>query len=485
MRIVLCIWLFALPLTGTAKPSLHERVIQGDIDEVAQAIKPKKLNKLDKKGNAAIHYAAARANPEIVSLLIESGASVNVVNKKYQTTPLHELARTVEKNRKRIRETARLLLSNGADPWLVDGHGESSLFAAARAGNSVVVKVVLEAGDADAHEVKQALLAAREHGRYPVIRLLESRGVKSDSGKDTGLLNAATLGNYAMVDNLVTGGANLESKIESGDTPLILAAEGGHTEVVRYLLEHRADVSSKANNGKTALHAAAERGDMGTIKLLLSHKADINTESQSLGTPINRAAKGERLNVVNFLLEQGGKPYTLDTDAEEAFGSGLGWLLYAEYHDETAPKEVTQRHRAVAKEMLGIANTKFEEQLQNHEKLRRREKRSEAITDAMAVVVATAAVVGLEKMRQDSIRANRRQTAQIMALSDATSYNDYHRRFRLYESAMINPVVQSPYQIDFTDTSLANTESISGLDVIITEYERRIALTNKLLEGVP
>lgn len=487
MRSVVCIWLVLLLCgTASAKSSLHELVQQGDSQRIAAAITANNINKPDKQGNAPIHYAAARANAEVVKLLIARGSDVNVLNKKYRTTPLHEIARTVQKARAQIADTTRTLLANGASPALVDSHGESPMIAAARAGNAVVIQTILDSStnSIELADIEHALLIARQFGRYEVISLLEARGIASDSGKERGLLNAASLGNYTTADNLVSSGANLETRAESSETPLILAAMQGHEELVRFLVGRGANVNAQDKDGRTALHAAAARGHLEIIKLLLANRASINASSPSVGTPLNIAAKKEWLTIANYLLEQGGTPVTVDASADEAFGSGLGWLLFADFHAEAAPATETEMRKETAREMLQLANLKLEEQLQLYQKMRRSEKRTEAMLNIVASAIAAAAVIGLERLQQQQIDANRRQTAKIMALGDASSYNDYHRRYKLYEAAMIDPIVQAPYQVNIADPSLANKESISGLDVIITEYERRIALTKKLLDSV-
>lgn len=458
--------------------------MRGDPAQVTAAIKPKKINKRDKQGNAPLHYAASQANQEISAILINAGADVNVQNKKYQTTPLHDLARTVETNRKRIRETAQLLLTQGADPWLVDNHGESVLIAGARSGNAVLVRAILNYDPSNTEETALALSVAREHGRYSVIRVLESLGVESESGKEKGILNAAALGQYSMLENLIRPGVDVDLKSESGETPLILATRNGHTEVVRLLLTHSAEINIQSQQGNFPLYLAAEAGDLNLIQLLLEHGAEINFTSETKGRSINGAANKEQLPIVNFLIEHGAEPVTVSTDGETAFGSGLSWLLFAEFHEKDRSPSATTTDKERAKTMLTLAEEKFSEQKEHHEKLRRKKKRGETITNIIAASVATTAMIGLERMQREAAAANRRQITQIRALSDASSHQDYFRRVRIYESAMINTELSQPYQIDFTDTTLMNANSISGLDVMISEYERRIALTQKLLESV-
>ena len=418
-------------------------------------------------------------------LLLDAGANVNIQNKKYQTTPLHDLARTVETNRRQIRETAKLLLSRGADPWLKDSHQESVLVAASRAGNAILVKAIVEPDQSQKEEIAMALGVAREHGRFPVIKLLEGLGVQSETGKKQGILNAASLGQYSMLENLVQSGVNVDTRSDIGETPLILATRNGHDEVVRFLLTQDANVDAQNDAGESPLYIASESGRLDLIQLLLNNGAEVNLQSAAKGRAINGAANKEQLPIVNYLLEQGAEPSTIDGDGESAFGSGLSWMLFAEFHEDQRPVEITRKDKAHARELFTSAEKQFEEQKKHHEKLRRKKKRGEVISNIIATSVATTAMIGLERMQQQAAAANRRQIAQIRALSDASSHQDYFRRVRVYETAMINTELSQPYQLDFNDTTLMNTNSISGLDVMISEFERRIALTQKLLEGIP
>jgi ankyrin repeat protein len=55
------------------------------------------------------------------------------------------------------------------------------------------------------------------------------------------------------VRNLLSKGANVNSRDNYGDTPLTWAAVNCHLEVVRLLLEKGADANSRNDEGRTAL----------------------------------------------------------------------------------------------------------------------------------------------------------------------------------------------------------------------------------------
>lgn len=487
MRVALILPLLGLAFAqaGAAKPTLHELVKAGDLSAVESSVTAKRVNREDKAGNTALHYAAGAARADIVSVLLANGAEINALNSKYQTSPLHDLARTVVRDRKAVNATAALLLDGGSDAMLVDGYGETAFAAAARTGNRFVVRAILEHSPVSPEARSQALALAREFGRLGVIRLLERRGVESSEGGEAGLLNAASSGDYALTDTLLGGGTSPDVRGPAGVTPLMLSVQGGHTELARLLIERGAAPRAQDADGRTALHLASARGHRDLIDELLAAGADINAASADHGTPVVSAAERERVDTVQYLIERGARPADVSSSPEAAFGSGLAWQIYADHHAAASPAEATAEHRARAREHLDVARSGFEQEREDARKLRKRKERGEMITEALAATIAVAAVASLEAAYEANRQANQRQLVQIMALNDASSYADYHRRYDMYSRAMLKParsdsVFRDSFHLDLEDTRVANRSSFPGLDVIISEYDRRIALIDKL-----
>jgi ankyrin repeat protein len=146
--------------------------------------------------------------------------------------------------------TADLLRCKGADPNVRGRFGKSPLNAAARSGNSEVVRILIEYNPADIN-------SRDEYGWTPLLMASGGHNFK---------------GGFAL-RLLLEHGADINLQDETGLTPLQWASFNGALEVVRLLLEHGADVEATNKQGKTALQEAAQEGHDQVLKLLREHGA--------------------------------------------------------------------------------------------------------------------------------------------------------------------------------------------------------------------
>ncbi|XP_006366327.1 ankyrin repeat-containing protein At5g02620-like [Solanum tuberosum] len=195
---------------------------------------------------------------------------------------------------------------------------DSSLHAAARSGNLVAIREILdETGEEDLAEmmIKQnsagetALYVAAEYGYYQLVRDmihyydLVAAGIKARNGYDA-LHIAAKQGDLDMVKVLMEAHPELSMTVDiSNTTALHTAANQGHIEVVNYLLEAESSLATIAkSNGKTALHSAARNGHLQVVKALLNKEPGIATRMDKKGqTALHMAVKGQNLEVVEEL----------------------------------------------------------------------------------------------------------------------------------------------------------------------------------------
>ncbi|GFO48838.1 ankyrin repeat domain-containing protein 39-like [Plakobranchus ocellatus] len=135
-------------------PSLHQNLdelefergiwssaLAGDLDDVARKLNSRDciVNKTDKSGYTALHYASRSGHLDVCKLLISHGADVNCQTQSSKATPLHRAAymgRT---------EVVKLLLDHRADAELIDCDGMTALHKASENGHYEAVAALVNA----------------------------------------------------------------------------------------------------------------------------------------------------------------------------------------------------------------------------------------------------------------------------------------------------------------------------------------------------
>jgi ankyrin repeat protein len=297
------------------------------------------------RNNGALRAASKSGNTEVVRLLLEHGANINAADDHTGSAleaaaswdgnpdPPNSWYSEDEKRKKAEAATRRLthvrfLLNNGAD---IHAGNNSALRAAAKAGNTEVIQLLLENGAnvnaVDEHtgsaleaaacwdgnpsidiedpeyekRIKMAKAATRRLG---LVRFLLDKGADVHA-RNNGALQAAHKAGYTEVVQLLENSANINTADEHTGSALEVAASwdgnpdpiyfwdlGDETRrkmakaatrrltYLRFLLDKGADVHAR-NNG--ALREAAKAGHTKVVQLLLDHGADAleNVETQS------------------------------------------------------------------------------------------------------------------------------------------------------------------------------------------------------------
>ena len=90
---------------------------------------------------------------------------------------------------------------------------------------------------------------------------------------------------------------------ECDDSPIIVATKYGMVDVVRMLVDYGgADVNSRSNSGFTSLHLAAQQGDADLAQDLIDLGADPNIQSAKGRTPLHHASRHGNEAVVRLSL---------------------------------------------------------------------------------------------------------------------------------------------------------------------------------------
>jgi ankyrin repeat protein len=176
---------------------------------------------------------------------------------------------------------------------------------AAKAGDAAAVKALLKQG-ADVNAAQgdgmTALHWAATNGDVAMTQMLLSAGANVRATTRLGgitALHLASQGGQAQVAAaLIAAGAEPNLATALGATPLMLAARSGNTETVTRLIEVGADINAKEKTyGQTALMVAAGLDRAAVVRLLLAKGADAKLASsvvdlKALTAPIDGEGRG-------------------------------------------------------------------------------------------------------------------------------------------------------------------------------------------------
>ncbi|KAF7888107.1 uncharacterized protein EAF02_002648 [Botrytis sinoallii] len=221
-----------------------------------------KPNQRDEAGCTPLFAAAGQyeASLDVVKLLVENGADVNLVSGDLKCTPLHGAAQVPSNS-----QIVQFLLSHGAATEVQNAHGLTPLYIASRQNCVFSVKLLLQYDavvDSCNWDVKD-----RKYGETPLIAAVYF---------DKGIAH-----NTHVIELLVQAGANIDVRAgDSKHTALMIACLKGYDRGVKCLLEQGADEGIRDVNGNNALMYAARVGNVHTIMALAEYgRSSIDTQS--------------------------------------------------------------------------------------------------------------------------------------------------------------------------------------------------------------
>ena len=159
--------------------------------------------------------------------------------------------------------------------------------------SSLDVKLYDAAFDGDI----EGVIAALAHGGKVTV--------KNPQGF-TPLMAAVQEGHTDICGILLAHGSNVnEVDPDTKHTALHVAALQGHNALVEALLSWGAEVNPQNHGGFTPLHAASQEGHLRCVFTLLKAEASFNLPDNDGTLPIHVAAGYNRAEVVKTLLEHG------------------------------------------------------------------------------------------------------------------------------------------------------------------------------------
>ncbi|XP_026207231.1 caskin-2-like [Anabas testudineus] len=208
------------------------------------------INYQDSDGFSALHHAALTGTTELLSLLLEAQATVDIRDTNGMR-PLHYAAWQGK------ADSVLLLLRAGASVNSPSHDGQIPLHLSAQYGHYEVSEMLLQhqSNPCLMNKAKKTPLdLACEFGRLKVAQLLLSSN---------------------MVAALLEGAGGHDSLDPPSTTPLHLAARNGHKDIIKLLLKAGIDIN-RATKAGTSLHEAALYGKTEVVRLLLDAGINVN-----------------------------------------------------------------------------------------------------------------------------------------------------------------------------------------------------------------
>ncbi|XP_071111894.1 serine/threonine-protein phosphatase 6 regulatory ankyrin repeat subunit A-like [Haliotis cracherodii] len=329
---------------------LHVACLGGHVDLVKYVLSKKvaDINNRGQYGGTPLMMSAEKGHRQVFDLLMTQGAGVSLVDfdrnnilhvaclgghtdmvkyvlsqkiadinsrGQYEMTPLMMAA---EKGHRQVFD---LLVTQGADVFLVDDDRNNILHVACLGGHTDMVKYVLSQKVADINSRGQygrtPLMMAAEKGHRQVFDLLVTQGADVSLVDDNrnNILHVACLGGHTDMVKYVLSQkvADINSRGQYGRTPMMMSAEKGHRQVFDLLVIQGADVSLVDDNRNNFLHVACLGGHVDMVKYVLSQQvADINNRGQYGRTPMMIAAQKGHRQVFDLLVTQGAEVFLVD-----------------------------------------------------------------------------------------------------------------------------------------------------------------------------
>jgi ankyrin repeat protein len=294
------------------------------------------VNARDGFGNVPLHFAAKYKHIKTLEVLSEmQGVDFDAINQKGGTAL--KIAAFEGHD-----EVVRVLLEKGAKVDIIT-QGETlykyqALHLAAKSGHVAIVQVLIDAkADVNARDEfgNTPIIIAAAHNHLNVVNfLLTEELVDVDAvneGKINALHYAACIGSVEIVQSLLRRADVNALGGEVKFSALHIAAEGNHPDIARILIGQNANIDLVDDKDNAPIHIAANNGNTVIVKLLLAKKAKFNEVNKDGMTPLLLALKNKKSEVAIELIREGADLNLIDKNGDNplciAASNGLNEVI--------------------------------------------------------------------------------------------------------------------------------------------------------------
>lgn len=270
------------------------------------------VNKITHEGRTYLHWATQKGDPEVVKLLIEKGANINLEDErglsplyyglnngltniavidlffkagldpkakyKEDQSTLMMVAIPTDKDLK----ITDYLISKGLSLSDTDKNGATVFDYAAKGGDIELMKALLKKG---AKPTDNALLLAAQGTRrtsntvdtyrFLIDDVKLNPNVLDKNGNNLLQLIASKQNQAEVAAYLISKGVDANNINKDGSNALMLAAGGNDSELVKLLVAKTNNINALDQNGESALIQAVKSGSAESMSLLIADKADV------------------------------------------------------------------------------------------------------------------------------------------------------------------------------------------------------------------
>lgn len=269
---------------------LYNPAYEGDVEKIMYMLEdghnPDEVYE-EYENQTALHAAAISGSLIVLHILVQGGASINVMDSSLKTPLMY----AAENNHVSL---VKYLLKINADLKARAHDGMTVLHYAAKAGHNDVIKVLLDTGDIDVNIQDDGgwtpIIWASEHKLVSTVKFLIDQGAQptlKDKEENTSLHWAAYSGSVDICEMFLNGGCALDAPNEHGDRPLHIAARQNHYECVVLFLARGADVDVRNSENDTPIQCCLEEDSQVCLALKVN--------KQLKGFAANRTGRTEKL----------------------------------------------------------------------------------------------------------------------------------------------------------------------------------------------